>query len=209
MKNSKNILMIESFKVPEKKGTYHRLLCLSGLKKGVSYFIKSDRVLMGRSEDSDIQIFDDQASREHAEIRKVGDDFFLTDLNSQNGIFVNEIKTKQVQLKENDLVVIGKSVFKFTRVEVAEKEFAIDKAQREKEEELQQEEEKKKESSTRENKQKKMILYVLVGLLTLWVVLDDEESSRIDSESKSSQKKNLLILFREKKIKLIKKFIIN
>ena len=94
-------------------GTHHRLLCLTGEKKGVSYYISDKRVVLGRSEKADIQIIDEKASRDHAEIVRIKDDFILTDLKSQNGTVVEDLKISQHKLSNNDRIIIGSSVLKF------------------------------------------------------------------------------------------------
>src|SRR5690606_17200162 len=89
--------------------------------KGESYVLTGNRIIIGRSEKADIRINDAKASREHAEITKAGDTWFATDLGSQNGVVVNEKKITQQSLAEGDKLIVGQTVFKFARVEVAAK----------------------------------------------------------------------------------------
>jgi len=103
---------------PKKEGVYHRLICLTGENKGKAYFLLGNRVVMGRSETTDIMISDIKSSREHAEIIKVGSSFIITDLGSQNGVIVNDLKIKQHTLSNGDKIIIGKTVYKFSKVEV-------------------------------------------------------------------------------------------
>lgn len=103
---------------PKEPGTYFRLVCLTGQGKGKAYFITGKRVVIGRSEDADITILDMKSSREHAEIINLGRAFVITDLGSQNGVIVNDLKIKQHNLSHGDKIIIGKTVFKFSRVEV-------------------------------------------------------------------------------------------
>ena len=44
---------------------------------------------IGREKGNDIAVGDHEASRRHAELRKHNDTFFLTDLDSSNGTFLN------------------------------------------------------------------------------------------------------------------------
>jgi hypothetical protein len=115
---SKSVLAMKHFEQPPEEGTWWRLMCLTGQTKGETYVITGNRVVMGRSEKADIRVLDIKSSREHAEIAKVGNDWVLTDLGSQNGIVVNDQKVSQAKLKEGDKIVIGQTVYKFAKVEV-------------------------------------------------------------------------------------------
>jgi tetratricopeptide (TPR) repeat protein len=112
------VLKLQNYETPEAPGLHFRLLCMTGKNKGISYFIVSKRAVMGRGETADIQVLDIKSSREHAEITIAGDDVFITDLGSQNGLVVNDLKIKQHKLKDGDRVFIGQTVYKFGKVEV-------------------------------------------------------------------------------------------
>jgi pSer/pThr/pTyr-binding forkhead associated (FHA) protein len=118
---SNAVKVFKHFESPKKAGEYFRLVCLTGKTKGVAYFLVGKRVVLGRSEQADIKVLDIKSSREHCEIAKVGKDFILTDLGSQNGVVVNDLKVRQHVLNEGDKVIIGQTVYKFNRVEVKEK----------------------------------------------------------------------------------------
>jgi pSer/pThr/pTyr-binding forkhead associated (FHA) protein len=118
---AKNVLVLKHFESPKEAGVYHRLVCLTGSGKGQSYVLKGNRVVIGRSEKADIRLVDVKASREHAEVTKVGKHWVATDLGSQNGIMVNDEKVVQKELTEGDKLIIGQTVFKFAKVEVSNK----------------------------------------------------------------------------------------
>jgi pSer/pThr/pTyr-binding forkhead associated (FHA) protein len=118
---AKNVLVLKHFESPKEAGTYHRLVCLTGTSKGESYFLNSNRVVIGRGDKADIKLNDTKASREHVEITKVGANWVATDLGSQNGIIVNDKKVTQSQLAEGDKLIVGQTVFKFAKVEVGAK----------------------------------------------------------------------------------------
>lgn len=125
---AKNVLILKHFESPKEAGTYFRLLCLTGVNKGESYVLMGNRIIIGRSERADIRINDTKTSREHAEITKVGPTWVVTDLGSQNGVVVNDLKVAQKTLTEGDKVIVGQSVFKFAKVEVASKNKVIREA---------------------------------------------------------------------------------
>lgn len=79
-------------------------------------FIISESSVIGRSKDCDIVVNDSSVSYEHACITYAHGDFFITDLKSTNGTYVNDrLIERDVLLKNGDKIKIGKVVFKFTR----------------------------------------------------------------------------------------------
>jgi pSer/pThr/pTyr-binding forkhead associated (FHA) protein len=122
---AKNVLVLKHFESPKDAGVYYRLVCLTGAKKGEAYVLMGNRIVIGRSEKADISLNDTKASREHAEVTKVGDSWVVTDLGSQNGIIVNDKKVTQKNLGANDKLIVGQTVFKFAKVDVADKNKVI------------------------------------------------------------------------------------
>jgi pSer/pThr/pTyr-binding forkhead associated (FHA) protein len=117
----KKIYVLKHFEQPNEPGIYARLVCLNGKAKGTAYFISGeDRVVMGRSDKADITVLDIKSSREHAEIVRVENGFIVTDLGSQNGIYINDAQKTQHPLKNNDRLAIGTTVYKFNLVQVKE-----------------------------------------------------------------------------------------
>lgn len=128
---AKNVLVLKHFESPKEAGVYYRLVCLTGGNKGESYVLMGNRIVIGRGEKVDIKLNDTKASREHAEITRVGENWVVTDLGSQNGVMVNEKKITQQPLTESDKLIIGQTVFKFAKVEVANKSKVIKEAEAE------------------------------------------------------------------------------
>ena len=116
---AKNVLVLKNFDQPKEAGSYFKLMCLTGPNKGETYYLIGTRLIVGRSEKADIRINDTKTSREHAEFAKVGNDWVVTDLGSQNGIIVNDKKVVQHKLVFGDRVIIGQTVFKFSKQEVS------------------------------------------------------------------------------------------
>lgn len=86
---------------------------LTGPEKGQSFQMKCREVSVGRSPESDIQIKDLAVSPNHLKITKKKDHYFVMDMKSQSGTFLNGeyIKPdKDVELKEGVPIVIGMSV---------------------------------------------------------------------------------------------------
>jgi len=79
-----------------------------GSKAGQLESFDKDQIRIGRQQDNDVQ-FDPQkdtsVSGYHAEIYRDGEAFFLKDLQSRNGTFVNSRKIDQpVRLKDGDIL---------------------------------------------------------------------------------------------------------
>jgi len=70
---------------------------------------------IGRSKDNELTLRDSSVSRRHAEIhRDKGDIFTLVDLESLNGVYVNDEKIHKRKLHEGDIVEIGDVAMRFT-----------------------------------------------------------------------------------------------
>jgi hypothetical protein len=70
---------------------------------------------IGRSRDCDVVVADPNVSRTHAELRHVGLDYFLVDLNSTNGIEVNGQQVKRHALADGDRVLLGTTELRVQR----------------------------------------------------------------------------------------------
>ena len=78
----------------------------------------SDQAIgIGREKGNLIVVEDHEASRRHAEIRKHNDTFFLTDLNSSNGTFLNNSRISEAELKSGDRIQIGRTLFLYSQGE--------------------------------------------------------------------------------------------
>ena len=85
--------------------------------------ILKGQMTLGRSVETDIRLDDTIASRKHAVIDVVGEQVTLTDLNSSNGTYVNELKIgASMTLHDGDRVRIGNVtlVFKSALASLAE-----------------------------------------------------------------------------------------
>lgn len=74
----------------------------------------SDKPLtIGRSADADVLVLDEKASRVHCGIRYADGAFFIKDLKSKNGTYVNDKPMDLHQLRQGDRIRIGSTVFLF------------------------------------------------------------------------------------------------
>src|SRR5438552_12170632 len=65
-------------------------------------------VLIGRRSDADIVLNNQHVSRHHAKVVKMPEGYFLQDLGSTHGTFVNEVRVEQHPLKHGDRISLGK-----------------------------------------------------------------------------------------------------
>lgn len=70
--------------------------------------IDQTEIIVGRDTTSNIQIDNIAVSREHAKIIKGPNYYFIEDMHSKNGTFVNGKKINKKFLKADDEVIIGK-----------------------------------------------------------------------------------------------------
>jgi hypothetical protein len=69
---------------------------------------------VGRDESNNMRFDDERMSRQHFSIEAEGEDFFLTDLESTNGTFLNGVQIKgRRQLRANDTIQAGQEKFVF------------------------------------------------------------------------------------------------
>lgn len=86
---------------------------MTGPHQGRSYELKGDSVMLGRSPDNSIRVMDRYVSRRHLTILRRGGKYFIKDLRSKNGTFVDGnlvASEKEVEVKEGVPIVIGMSV---------------------------------------------------------------------------------------------------
>ncbi|MDR0868041.1 MAG: FHA domain-containing protein [Planctomycetota bacterium] len=76
--------------------------------------IGKQRLRIGRDPSCQIQILDKNISRQHAEIFRVGEMCFIRDLNSRNGISVNDRRAKEELLRDGDKIQIGATTLIFS-----------------------------------------------------------------------------------------------
>ncbi len=85
-----------------------KLVIRSGPQAGMEIPVDQPTVRLGRGSGSDIVLQDTQISRQHAEISRQGDRFFIRDLGSTNGTFVNNRQVTDLRpLQSGDQIRIG------------------------------------------------------------------------------------------------------
>jgi transcriptional regulator with GAF, ATPase, and Fis domain len=90
-----------------------RLAAISGKLKGAIFALNEESLVIGRETAANLCIADASVSRRHSKIEKKESGFVLTDLESLNGTFVNDVPVKSRLLEHGDRVRIGDSQFLF------------------------------------------------------------------------------------------------
>lgn len=93
---------------------------VAGPMKGSSFPLSVELTSLGREPSNTISILDGSVSRHHCVIKKDGDQFLIADLNSRNGVFVNQVPVKERRLEAGDKIRVGNSVFIFVPPESSE-----------------------------------------------------------------------------------------
>jgi transcriptional regulator with GAF, ATPase, and Fis domain len=90
-----------------------RLAAISGKMKGAVFTIDEDALVIGRETAANLCLADASVSRRHSKIEKKDDGVVITDLESLNGTFVNNVPIRSRLLEHGDRVRIGDSQFLF------------------------------------------------------------------------------------------------
>ncbi len=80
---------------------------------GKRHVLTGDPVLLGRGSDNTLVLENDSVSRRHARIEKRGRSFYVLDLDSTNGTYVNDVLVTDYQLRRGDQVKVGDTILKF------------------------------------------------------------------------------------------------
>jgi len=89
------------------------LYILIGPNRGESFELGNDTIYVGRSPDNNIQIADISVSRRHLKIIRKADKYFVIDLESKNGTFVDGDQIRpgiEFEVKEGVAIIIGMGV---------------------------------------------------------------------------------------------------
>ena len=89
------------------------LVVLSGPELGRSFELSNEPVELGRDPSCGLMLTSDGVSRKHARVQMIFALYFVSDLGSTNGTFVNDQPANMAQLKDGDQIRMGDAVVKF------------------------------------------------------------------------------------------------
>jgi Mg-chelatase subunit ChlD len=88
------------------------LVGLNGTFTGRSIPLK-DGLVIGRSPACALCLYEDIVSRQHARLRYMNGRWYIQDLNSQSGVYVNGVRVQAIALNKGDRIRIGSTEFDF------------------------------------------------------------------------------------------------
>jgi len=92
-----------------------RLVMEEGRNKDMVFDLLSDNTTIGRTRHNTIQIEDDGISSSHCLIEKHRSSYYLKDLNSTNGTFLNQKPVGTKKLASGDKITLGKVILVFQK----------------------------------------------------------------------------------------------
>ena len=90
-----------------------KVYVLNGPEIGESFELREGVSFLGRSPDNEVRLTDKTVSRKHLKVVRKGDKYFITDLKSRNGTFVNGdfiSPGKEVEVREGVPLAVGITV---------------------------------------------------------------------------------------------------
>jgi diguanylate cyclase (GGDEF)-like protein len=89
------------------------IVVIYGPELGKRMHLGSAPFEIGRSSKNDLFLDQESISRHHARIKFDGADYWVIDMNSTNGTFVNDAAIQEQKLRDGDQVRVGRSILKF------------------------------------------------------------------------------------------------
>ncbi len=93
-----------------------QLVIAEGKEAGREFVFDQLSVLIGRTSECDVVLYDPGVSRKHARIFNEGAEYFVEDMGSSNGTEVNGSIIKKKQLADGDAISLGPVVFNFAGI---------------------------------------------------------------------------------------------
>ncbi len=82
-------------------------IVVKGLEEGVTQPFSDDRITIGRRADNHVALEADNVSRQHCSVERRDGRYFICDLGSANGIFLNDHRADLAELNDGDRLRIG------------------------------------------------------------------------------------------------------
>lgn len=80
---------------------------------GKRYVLERDTLTIGRGQENVVVLDNDSVSRRHCRIERRNTSWYVVDLDSTNGTYVNDDLVKEYQLRRGDQVKIGDTIMKY------------------------------------------------------------------------------------------------
>jgi diguanylate cyclase (GGDEF)-like protein len=83
---------------------------------GIRHVLSDKPIIIGRGEDCDVRILDNSVSRRHARVQHMTEGFYVLDMQSTNGTFVNDQPANDgnpILLKDGDYLRVGNCIYRY------------------------------------------------------------------------------------------------
>ncbi|NLI91370.1 MAG: DUF3662 domain-containing protein [Peptococcaceae bacterium] len=108
-----SVRLTSSLRVHSSRKTRSYLEIIKGNEEGKIFYIDKDEIVVGRHEDCDIEIQDAEISRKHLKIFLENRRWFVQDLGSTNGTYVNKFRVDRYMVHPGDKIKAGQTQFRF------------------------------------------------------------------------------------------------
>lgn len=109
--------------IPAALRAYFEIVSSDG--KNELFELGEREILIGRSPRCDIHLASESVSRRHSRVTFRNEEYFIEDLNSTNGLYVNGIKVEKCVLRNNDQIEIGGEKILFNEERTLQKKDGI------------------------------------------------------------------------------------
>lgn len=89
---------------------------IAAVNTAETYVIRGGRLVVGRDVTCHVVIAERHVSSRHCELREMQGVCRIVDLDSANGVFVNDVRVRDQDLIDNDLIRIGNQTFRFKSI---------------------------------------------------------------------------------------------
>jgi hypothetical protein len=86
---------------------------INGENEGKVYYLDQQELVLGRNEDCDIEVKDVEISRQHLKLFSENRRWFVQDLGSTNGTYVNKLRVDRYMVNPGDKIKAGQTQFRF------------------------------------------------------------------------------------------------
>lgn len=91
----------------------HRLFQGEGPGAPRLFLLEKAEQTLGRASGCELQIDSPQISRQHLQISWRDGEYLVRDLDSQNGVYLNEIKVHRATLRDGDALQLGDALLRY------------------------------------------------------------------------------------------------
>jgi len=109
--DSVKMLNFTEKKSGRKKRAY--LEIIKGDLEGKIFYIDNEEALIGRTEECDVEVNDLEVSRRHFRLFVENNRWFVQDLGSTNGTYVNKLRVDRYIVNPGDKIKVGQTLFRF------------------------------------------------------------------------------------------------